>query len=118
MIDGKAATFSDLKANMHVTLQMSVLKEGPVVAVTAQGTKVAGIVKIVNPERKTISVHIPSVQMTTEGVPVAMDAKVLIAGREAMLSDLKTGMLVTLQMCAEIDRSEVVGISTQETAKE
>ena len=48
--------------------------------------------------------------MTAEGVAVAKDAKVVIDGKEGKLSDLKTGMQVTLQMSAEPDQSVIISI--------
>ncbi|MBI3408316.1 MAG: hypothetical protein HY040_08165 [Planctomycetes bacterium] len=118
VVNGKKATFSDLKPNMHVFLRMSATKNKPDVAVTASGPKVEGIIKAVDADKNTIGINIPSIQMTAEGVRVANDARVVIDGREAKLSDLKPGMRVTLQMCAETDRSLVVGIATDTAAKE
>jgi hypothetical protein len=109
-VNGKAAKLSDLKPHMKVFLQMPALKE-LVVSVAAIGTKVEGVVKAVDADNNTVSVHIPSSQMTAQGVPVAKDAKVVINGTEGNLSDLKTGMRVTLQMSAESEQSYVIGIT-------
>jgi RNA polymerase sigma factor (sigma-70 family) len=118
VIDGKAASLANLKPNMHVSLQMSAVKNTPDVAVTASGPKVEGVVKNLNAEKNTIGVSIPSVQVTAECVPVAVDAKVVIDGKQGKLSDLKAGMRVTLQMCAEMEKSLVIGITTGNAANE
>jgi RNA polymerase sigma factor (sigma-70 family) len=112
VIDGKAARLTDLKRNMHVSLLMSAVKGAPDLAVTAAGPNVEGLVEAVNAEANTIGVRIPSVQITAQCVPVAVDAKVVIDGKKSKLSDLKVGVRVTLQMCAEMDKSLVIGITT------
>jgi RNA polymerase sigma factor (sigma-70 family) len=113
-IDDKVATFDDLKPNMKVSLQMSAVKEH-VLGIKAYGASVEGVLKSVDTEKNTISVNIPSAQMTAERVSVAKDAKVVIDGKEGKLSDLKTGMRVTLQMSAEPEQSLIVGVTKEKT---
>jgi RNA polymerase sigma factor (sigma-70 family) len=110
-VNGKTATFNDLKQGMQVFVQMSALKGQPVVSVTALGPQVEGIIRRVDARGNTITARIPNIQMTVENTPVAKDAKVIIDGRQGKLDDLQPGMLVTLQMCAEADRGVVVGIT-------
>jgi RNA polymerase sigma factor (sigma-70 family) len=117
VINKKAAAFSDLKPNMKVTLQMSAVKNAPDVAITAIGRSVEGIIKSVDAERNLMSVTIPSIQLTTTEVSVSMEAKVVIDGKACKLADLKAGMAVTLQMCAESDKSVIVGVTATKAAK-
>jgi hypothetical protein len=115
IISGKAATFDDLKPNMKVTLQKSAVKE-LVLGIKAYGAKVDGVLKSVDAEKNTVSVNILNAQMTAERVSVAKDAKVVIDGKEGKLSDLKTGMRVTLQMSAEPEQSLIVGVTKEKAA--
>jgi RNA polymerase sigma factor (sigma-70 family) len=115
-IDDKAATFDDLKPNMKVTLQKSAVKE-LVLGIKAYGAKVDGVLKSVDAEKNTVSVNILNAQMTAEQVSVAKDAKVVIDGKEGKLSDLKTGMRVTLQMSAEPEQSLIVGVTKEKAAR-
>ncbi len=117
VINGKIAAFSDLKPKMKVTLQMSAVKNAPAVAITAIGRSVEGIIKSVDAERNLMSVTVPSVQLTTTEVSVSMEAKVVIDGQACKLADLKAGMAVTLQMCAESDKSVIVGVTATKAAK-
>jgi RNA polymerase sigma factor (sigma-70 family) len=117
VINGKAAAFSDLKPNMKVTIQMSAVKNSPDVSITAIGRSVEGIIKSVDAERNLMSVTIPSIQLTATEVSVSMEAKVAIDGKACKLADLKAGMAVTLQMCAESDKSVIVGVTATKAAK-
>jgi RNA polymerase sigma factor (sigma-70 family) len=109
-IDDQAATLGDLKPNMKVALQISAVNN-LVVGIRAYGATVGGMLKAVDPAKNAVSVTIPSIQMTVEGVSVAKNAKVEIDGKDAKLSDLKTGMRVTLQMSAEPDQSVIIAIT-------
>jgi RNA polymerase sigma factor (sigma-70 family) len=115
-IDDKAARLADLKPNMKVSLQLSAVKE-LVLAIRASGAKVDGVLKSVDTKNRTISVTLPSAQMTAAGVAVAKDAPVVIDGKAAKLSDLRAGMRVTLHMSAEPEESLVIRI-TKEKAEE
>ena len=81
------------------------------------GPQVRGLVKALDSEKSSISVHIINAQITAEAVPVTNDAKVIIDGKEGKLSDLKAGMQVVLQMSAESEQSLVIGISTEKAAE-
>jgi len=128
-IDGKSATLSELKPQMLVNLRMSAVKTETVLNIIAFGPTVEGVLKTVNAEKKTISIHFPITHLTSEAVPVAKDATVLIGrepklvgenmvfGTEAKLSDLRAGMHVTLQMSADPDQSLVVGIRVEKTSQ-
>ena len=118
VINGKAAKCADLKPNMQVLLQMSAIRNAPDIAVTALGPKVEGVMKSVKADKNSISFWITRDHMTAQGVPVASDAKVVIDGKQGKLADLQAGMLVTLRMCAESDKSEVVAISSGKAAKQ
>jgi RNA polymerase sigma factor (sigma-70 family) len=116
IIDGKAAKLTDLKSNMKVSLQMSALKE-LVLGIQAYGATVEGVLKSVDVKKNTVSVHIPSAQMTAAGVAVADDARVVLAGKEGKLSDLKAGMQVTLQMAADPERSLIIAVTVKKVGK-
>jgi RNA polymerase sigma factor (sigma-70 family) len=109
-INDRTVTLGDLKPNTKVSLQMSAVKE-LAVGITAYGATVEGVLKAVDTAKNAVSVTIPSAQMTAEDVSVAKNAKVVIDGKEGKLSDLKTGMRVTLQMSAEPDQSVIIAIS-------
>jgi RNA polymerase sigma factor (sigma-70 family) len=109
-IDDRLAALGDLKPNMKASLQMSAVKE-LVLGIKAYGATVEGVLKAVDTTKKTLSVTIPSAQMTAQGVSVAKYAKVLIDGKESTLSDLAIGMRVTLQMSAEPDQSVIIAIT-------
>jgi len=116
-INGKKATFSDMKAQMPVSLQMSAVKQALVVRITALGPKVQGVVKSVNADKRTISVNILGANLIAEAVPVVGDAKVVIDGAVGKLSELKAGMRVTLQMSGEPEQSLVIGITKEAMKK-
>ena len=80
-INDRATTLADLKPNMKLILQMSAVKE-LVLGIKAYGATVEGILKTVDPVKHTVSVTLPSAQMTAEGVSVAKNAKVVIDGKE------------------------------------
>jgi RNA polymerase sigma factor (sigma-70 family) len=113
VIDGKKAKAADLKPQMPVSLRLSAIKKTLVVAITAAGPKVDGILKSANAEKSTISVTIPTAHMTTVDTRVARDAKVTIDGKAFQLADLKAGMRVTLQMSAEPEQSLILGITAE-----
>ena len=118
-INGRPAKFADLKPNMQVRLSTTLHKESKlfgrhlVVSIEASGQKVNGVIRAVDSAKRTIAVHLPYAQMTTEHVPVAAYSKVVIDGKDGKLSDLKAGMRVTLQMSAELDESLIVGITKE-----
>jgi RNA polymerase sigma factor (sigma-70 family) len=117
-INGKESKFADLKHNMQISLQFSVIKKNRLaLEITALGPQVEGLVKTVDIKKSSISVHIINAQITAEAVSVTKDAKIIIDGKEGKLSDLKAGMRVTLQMPAELDESLVVGITAGKTAE-
>jgi RNA polymerase sigma factor (sigma-70 family) len=118
VINGKVAAFSDLKPKMKVTLQMSAVKNAPDVAITAIGQPVEGFIKSIDAEKNLMSVTIPSIQMTATEVSVSKEARVVIDGKVCKLADLKAGMSVTLQMCAESERSLIVGVAAKKATKE
>lgn len=108
-IDGKQATWSDLKAKMKVAVRMSA--QGPVaLEVCAAGSKVAGTVKAVNAGKQTLEVSIDDAQMVAEAA-VSADAEVTIATGKAKLSDVKAGMRVIVQMSAVTEPSFIVAIT-------
>jgi hypothetical protein len=72
--------------------------------------------KGIDAERRLMSVTVPSLQMTAADVPVLKDAPVIIGGKASKLADLKAGMSVTLQMCAESEKSLIVGVDAKNTA--
>ena len=116
-INGRPASFADLKPNMQIRLSTTLHKTSKlfgrylVVSIEASGQKVYGVIRAVDADKKTISVFLPYSQMTAQHVPVAAYAKVVIDDMEGRLSDLKTGMEVNLQMSALLDESLVVGIT-------
>jgi RNA polymerase sigma factor (sigma-70 family) len=113
-INDRPATLGELKSNMKLSLQMSAVKE-LVLGIKAYGATVEGVLKTVDTAKDAVSVTIPSAQMTAEGVSVAKYAKVVIDGKEGKLSDLKTGMRVTLQMSAEPEQSVIIGITKEKS---
>jgi RNA polymerase sigma factor (sigma-70 family) len=115
-INDRGALLSDLQPNMKVTLQMSAVVKELVVGINAYGPTVKGVLHAVDPATSTVSVTIPSIQLTTEDVQVAKYAKVVVDGKEAKLADLKVGMPVTLRMCCEPEQSIIIAI-TNEKAK-
>jgi RNA polymerase sigma factor (sigma-70 family) len=114
-INDKAARLADLKPDMKVSLQLSAVQE-LVLAIRAYGAKVDGVLKSVDARNNTLSVTLPSAQMTAEGVAVAREAKVVIDGKEGKLSDLRAGMRVTLHMSAEPAESLIIGVSKEKAA--
>ena len=113
-INDRTMPLSDLKPKMNVLLQMSAVKE-LVLEIDAYGSTVKGVLRAIDPAKNTVSVAIPSIQMTAEGVQVADYAKVVIDGKESKLSDLKAGMPVTLRMCAEPEQSTIIAITNEKT---
>jgi hypothetical protein len=116
IVDGKAAKLTDLKSNMKVSLQMSALKE-LVLGIQAYGATVEGVLKSVDAKKNTVSVHIPSAQMTAAGVAVADDARVVLDGKEGKISDLTAGMHVTLQMAADPEQSLIIAVTAKKAGK-
>ena len=85
-------------------------------AITATGRSVEGIIKSVDAERRLMSVTVPSIQMTAADVPVLKDALVIIDGKASSCGFEKAGMSVTLQMCAESEKSLIVGFDAKNMA--
>jgi RNA polymerase sigma factor (sigma-70 family) len=108
-VNGTERKFTDLKAGMRVSLQLSALKP-VVVGVRAAGPTVECLLKAVDTARRTLTVNLPHQHLTIKDLPLAKDAKVLLNGKEAGLADLKAGTRVTLQMGAETDTNLVVGV--------
>jgi RNA polymerase sigma factor (sigma-70 family) len=111
-IDNQKAQSRDLRTGMWVVLQLSAVKDR-VLEIRAWGPKVDGIVKSVDADQNTVSfiANLKSVQWTAEAIAVKKDATVIINGKEGRLTDLRPGMLVTLQMSAQPDASLVVAIT-------
>ncbi len=111
VINGKPAKLGDLKPGMRVSVRHSAIK--PVlVAVTAAGPRVDGILTAVDPRARTLTLILKTLHLATSPVQIAADAKIQVNGRDATLADLKPGMRLSLRMAAESDRSVAVGIST------
>ena len=115
VIDGKKADFTDLKPKMPVILQVSKSDKKLVTGIIALGPNVELQIKAVDADKNTLSVSLPKFHLTADGIVVAKDAKVILNGKEAKLSDLKAGMLATLQMSADPERNLVVGITAEKT---
>jgi RNA polymerase sigma factor (sigma-70 family) len=108
-IDGKPRTLADLKAEMPATVAFSALKR-VVIHVHAEGPQVEGVLKAVDPERRTLSVRLRSVPLTVPELSVADGAEVRVGGNTARLADLKAGMRVTLRLAADPESNLVVGV--------
>jgi RNA polymerase sigma factor (sigma-70 family) len=104
VINNKKGRLADVRPKMQVSLHMSAVKP-LVVGVTAAGPKVEGIVTAVHPAEHTISLNIKNTHLTSVGVPVAQDARVMIDGKEGKLADLQAGERVIVHMSAESDKS-------------
>ena len=104
-IDGRQKTRQDLKRKMKITLRMSPDK-ARVLGIAAVGTKVKGVVGAVDSKR--CSLNLVGV---ADGIPVADDAKITLAGEPRPLADVRPGMRVTLQMAADVERERIIGIS-------
>ena len=109
LINGKKAKLGDLKVKMRVTIQVPTGKT-KAVGVKAAGPKVAGSVKAVHIDKRTLSLEVPDLHLVADGVTIAPDAAVMIAARKATLADVQAGMKVTVQMSAETEGSYVVAI--------
>jgi hypothetical protein len=112
LIDGKKAKFTDLKTKMKVTLQMSVIKRR-VMTIDVKGPKVDGVLKAIDEKKRTLSMTIVGPQEGAEAIAIAEDAPIHIDGKQGKLSDLQTGMPVTVQMSAKTDERVVVGITSR-----
>jgi hypothetical protein len=99
-VNGKKAKVGDLKTKMRVAVSMSA---GKPVVVHAAGAKVAGIVRRFDGKELTLD---------AESIPVKADAVVTVNGKRGAAADIRPGMAVTLLMCAETERREVVAILT------
>jgi hypothetical protein len=110
-VNGKKAKLGDLKVKMKVALRVSTGKP-VVVGVIAAGPKVVGVVKAVNADRRTLSFGIPETPLSADDITVARNAAVVIDGKTGTLTDLRAGMLVTVQMSAETEESFVVRITS------
>jgi hypothetical protein len=94
---------------MPVVLNFPAAKKR-VIGIQAIGPAVDCIVKSVDPARRTLSVRLTREHLTVTGVPVSNDARIVIEGRNATLVDLKPGMFITLQMTANPDASQILGL--------
>jgi RNA polymerase sigma factor (sigma-70 family) len=103
-VNGKKAKLGDVKVKMNVALRIGSGKPG-VVRIYAAGPKVGGVVKMIDADRRIVS-------LGAEGITVADHAVVLIEDRHGKLADLRAGMRVTLQLSAETEPRLVVGITT------
>ncbi|MBI1830429.1 MAG: sigma-70 family RNA polymerase sigma factor [Planctomycetes bacterium] len=103
-VDGKKCKPSDLKPKMRVSLQKPAGKP-MVVSASAVGPKRSGIVKAIDPKKRTISVG-------GETVSVSEDAKIIVGGKTRTLHDVQVGAAVTIQMSAHSERSFIVAILT------
>jgi RNA polymerase sigma factor (sigma-70 family) len=108
-VNEQARKFTDLKAGMRVSLQLSALNS-VVVGVRAGGPTLEGVLKAVDVARRTVTINLRHQHLTVKDLPVAKDAKVLLNGKEVRLADLKPGSRVALQMGAETDTNLVVGV--------
>jgi RNA polymerase sigma factor (sigma-70 family) len=108
VVNGKKTKLSGLKPRMKVTVQMSATK--PVaVGITAAGPKVGGIVRDVG--KDSVRFCIDDTHGLVAEAIVAPDTAVTVDGGKCGLNQVKTGMHVQLQMCAEADQSYVVSLS-------
>lgn len=103
IVNGKKAKVGDLKAKMKVNVQVPIGKT-KAAGVKAAGPKLVGSVKAVHLENRTLSLDV------ADGLALAPDAPVYVAGKKAALADVRTGMNVVLQMSAEMDNRQVVAI--------
>jgi RNA polymerase sigma factor (sigma-70 family) len=108
-IDGRPRTLADLKPEMPATVGFSALKQ-VVIHVRAEGPQVEGVLKTVDPDRRTLSVRLRNVPLTVPDLPVADGAEVQVGGKAGRLADLKAGMRVTLRLAADPESNRVVGV--------
>jgi RNA polymerase sigma factor (sigma-70 family) len=111
VIDGRHSTLTDLKEDMPVVLDFSAVGKR-VIGIRATGPTVACVVKEVDSTRRTLKVRLTQEHLTVPGIRVAIDARIVLNGQGATLADLKPGMSIALQMSADPDSSQVLGIQT------
>src|SRR5262249_12097154 len=104
VVNGKKTKLGGGEGKMNVALRIGSGKPG-VVRIYAAGPKVGGVVKLIDADRRIVS-------LDRESITVADHAVVLIEGRHGKLADLRAGMRVTLQLSAEMEPRLVVGITT------
>jgi RNA polymerase sigma factor (sigma-70 family) len=111
VIDGRHSNLTDLKEDMPVVLDFSAVGKR-VIGIRATGPAVACVVKGVDSARSTLTVRLTQEHLTVPGIPVANDARIVLNGQGATLADLKPGTPITLQMSADPDSSQVLGVQT------
>jgi RNA polymerase sigma factor (sigma-70 family) len=119
VVNGKKTKLSELKAKMRVTVKVTAGKPNEV-KIEAIGPKVGAVIKKIDADRQTVALTIDNTHMVAEGLSLAPDAAVLIAGKRRTLADLAPGMHVDVQMSAESDRGSILQIaaSPRNTRKE
>jgi len=107
-------TFYEIDKNARQGNEISIVMGDSRIQATTPG--IDGVLRAV--DKNTVTVHIPALHLTAERVPVATDAKILVAGAPAKLADLAPGMPVTLHMSAAREESLVVAITAEKGKKE
>jgi RNA polymerase sigma factor (sigma-70 family) len=108
-IDGRVSALTDLKEDMPVVLSFSAVKKR-VIGIRATGPTVACVVKAVDPARRTLTVRLTREHLTVPEIPLSKNARIAVNGQGARLADLKPGMSIALQLTADPDHSEVLGV--------
>ena len=111
VIDGRHGTLTVLKEDMPVVLDFSAVGKR-VIGIRATGPTVACVVKEVDSARRTLTVRLTQEHLTVPGIPIANDARIVLNGQDATLGDLKPGMSIVLQMSADPDSSQALGVQT------
>jgi RNA polymerase sigma factor (sigma-70 family) len=107
-IDGKDAKVTELKPGMTVSLRLSAVY--PVIfGVTAIGPQLDGVVRIVDAERKSLSVLLRSPRLVVSGLSTE-GAAITVGGKPGTLTDLRPGMRVQLQWAADPEARRILTV--------
>jgi hypothetical protein len=99
--DGKEVKLADLKKGGRITLKLSP-DQKTVVSLSVAGPTLSAPLKSVDVDKNTVTITVENRQGKQDRTyPLARDAKVTIAGKEARLTDLKEGTRLLLTLSAE-----------------
>jgi RNA polymerase sigma factor (sigma-70 family) len=104
--DGKPVKLGDLKTGGRVTLQLSADQKS-IARISEEGAFLSAPLKSVDAEKRTITVTVEGRQGKQDKTfQVAKDARVMLEGKEAKLTDLKAG--TQLHLTASVDDANTI----------
>jgi RNA polymerase sigma factor (sigma-70 family) len=102
-VDAKHAAVLNRPPPLTTTMRFDLKRHGPFYKIDAYSEVIDGVVAAVDADKNTLSLTLAGTGLLVKNLPVAADARIVIAGKKRRLSDVKPQTSVTVELLGEDD---------------